>query len=312
MRNSQPPLLRVYRLRILILVLLLSVVFCVLSADFFSLRTIEKILFLLPSEGAVLIGLTLVMIIGELDVSVGGVFAIAGIVLYRCMPLGLVPAIIAALAAGALVGLVNGVIVLKLKVNSLITTISMGFILSGVALLAVDKTVQVKSDFLVAFGNTSLWLFPWSALFYGALTAVFQFLLRRTRFGIRLYAVGGSRLSSRYTGISVERTGILVFVLCGLFAALGGVLYTARLAAASPLYGGDTAIYVITAALLGGTAIGGGSGDVVKSLLGILLLSIFTKGFTMLQIPAYYQNMVIGVVLILLLYAGKRLSGGRR
>jgi ribose transport system permease protein len=100
-------------------------------------------------------------------------------------------------------------------------------------------------------------------------------------------------------------------VLSGLFAALGGILYSARLGAASPLYGGDVAIYVITAVLLGGTTLSGGYGDVVKSFLGILLLSLFSKGFTLLQIPAFYQNMIIGAFLILLLYAGKKLSERR-
>jgi ribose transport system permease protein len=311
MRNTTSLGGRIFALRIPLLVVLLSAAFSLLSADFFSLRTIEKILFLLPSEGAVAIGMTLVMIVGELDVSVGGVFALSGIVLYRLLPLGLLPALAGALAAGLLVGLFNGFVIFKLKVNSLIATIAVGFVLSGVALLAVDRTVQVKSDLLVGFGNNSLWLFPYSAIFYLLLVALFQFILKRTRFGIRLYAVGGSRLSSAYTGIGVQAIGIAVFALSGVFAALGGVLYSARLAAASPLYGGDTAIYVITAALLGGTAIGGGSGDVMKSLLGILLLSLFTKGFTMLQVPAFYQNMIIGAILILLLLAGKTLAGRR-
>lgn len=308
MRRAPTFASQAFSLRIPILVVLLSAVFSILSADFFSPRTIEKVLFLLPSEGAVAIGMTLVMIIGELDMTVGGVFALSGIVLYRLLPLGLVPALAGALLLGAAVGLVNGLVIFRLRVNSLIATIAVSFVLSGLALLAADKTVQIASPPLVAFGNGSLWLFPWSALFYLALVAVFQFILRRTRYGIRLYAVGGSRISSAYTGIDARAVGIGVFVLSGVFAALGGILYAARLAAASPLYGGDTAIYVLTAALLGGTAIGGGSGDVVKTLLGILLLAIFTKGFTMLQVPAFYQNMIIGAILILLLLAGKSLE----
>jgi ribose/xylose/arabinose/galactoside ABC-type transport system permease subunit len=97
-------------------------------------------------------------------------------------------------------------------------------------------------------------------------------------------------------------------VLSGLLAALGGLLHTARLGASSPLYGADTAIYVITAVLLGGTTLGGGYGDVVRTFLGILLLSLLTKGFTLMEVPAFYQNMIIGAFLIFLLYASKRLS----
>jgi ribose transport system permease protein len=312
MRRGISAVERIYNWRVAILIVLLAGIFSLVSAEFFSLRTIERVLFLLPAEGTVAIGMTLVIIMGELDVSVGGTFALSGLVFYRLLPYGVVPAIAGALLIGMLIGLVNGLIIFKLKVNSLITTIAVGFILSGVALLTADKTMRVINDLVVGFGNTSLWLFPYSAIFYLLLTVAIQFMLKRSRSGIQLYAVGGNRISSAYTGISVNRVGISVFVLSGLFAALGGLLYTARLGAASPLYGSDTAIYVITAVLLGGTTLSGGSGDVVKTFLGILLLSLFTKGFTMLQVPAFYQNMIIGAFLILLLYAGKKLSQRRR
>lgn len=312
MRKGISAVERIYNWRVAILIVLLAGIFSLVSAEFFSLRTIERVLFLLPAEGTVAIGMTLVMIMGELDVSVGGTFALSGLVFYRLLPYGIVPAIAGALLIGMLIGLINGLIIFKLKVNSLITTIAVGFILSGVALLTADKTMRVINDLVVGFGNTSLWLFPYSAIFYLLLTVAIQFMLKRSRSGIQLYAVGGNRISSAYTGISVNRVGISVFVLSGLFAALGGLLYTARLGAASPLYGSDTAIYVITAVLLGGTTLSGGSGDVVKTFLGILLLSLFTKGFTMLQVPAFYQNMIIGAFLILLLYAGKKLSQRRR
>jgi len=312
MRKGISAVERIYNWRVAILIVLLAGIFSLVSAEFFSLRTIERVLFLLPAEGTVAIGMTLVMIMGELDVSVGGTFALSGLVFYRLLPYGIVPAIAGALLIGMLIGLINGLIIFKLKVNSLITTIAVGFILSGVALLTADKTMRVINDLVVGFGNTSLWLFPYSAIFYLLLTVAIQFMLKRSRSGIQLYAVGGNRISSAYTGISVNRVGISVFVLSGLFAALGGLVYTARLGAASPLYGSDTAIYVITAVLLGGTTLSGGSGDVVKTFLGILLLSLFTKGFTMLQVPAFYQNMIIGAFLILLLYAGKKLSQRRR
>jgi ribose transport system permease protein len=311
MRNKVSAVERIYNFRIPILIVLLAAIFSAASSDFFAPLTIEKVLLLLPSSGAVAIGMTLVMIVGELDVSVGGVFALSGLLIYRLLPHGLVLALAGALLMGVLIGLFNGLVVFKLKVNSLVATIAVSFILSGVALLVANKTMQVKSPALLDFGSDSLWLLPYSALFYIALTLAMQFILKRTRFGIQLYAAGGSRLSGQYSGINVDRIGISVFVLSGLFAALGGILYSARLGAASPLYGGDVAIYVITAVLLGGTTLSGGYGDVVKSFLGILLLSLFSKGFTLLQIPAFYQNMIIGAFLILLLYAGKKLSERR-
>jgi ribose transport system permease protein len=299
---------RIYGFRIVMLIVVLLATFSLASKNFFSLRTVEKTLLLLPSDGVVAVGVTLVMIVGELDVSVGGVLSVSGLILVKLLPLGLWAAVLAALAAGAAIGFINGYVVNRLKVNSLITTVAMGFVLSGVSFLLAGQSVGYKNETLTGFGNVSLWVFPVSTLFYFFVTALIQLTLKITPFGLKLYAVGGSRTSSAYSGIDVRRMGIGIFVLCSFFAALGGVLYSARLATASPTFGGDTAIFVITAVLLGGTTLGGGNGDVVRTLLGVILLSLLTKGFTQLQVPAYYQNMVIGAILILLLFAGAKLS----
>ena len=299
---------RVYDFRIPILIVLLTIVFSIISSDFLSLRTVHTLFLLLSANGVVAIGVTLVMIIGELDLSVGGVLALSGLMMVKLLPLGALPAILISLASGALIGLINGLVINKLKVNSLITTIAVGFILSGVSLLFSEGTVFYENKALTDFGNRSLWIFPYSTLLYFGLTVFVQYLLKRTTFGIKLYAVGGNRISSDYSGINVTAMGIILFVLSGLFASLGGVLMAARLSTASPLRGSETAIVVITAVLLGGTTLGGGRGDVVKSLLGILLLSLLTKGLTQLEVPAYYQGMIVGVILIFLLYVGSKLA----
>ncbi|KPJ86228.1 MAG: hypothetical protein AMS17_13420 [Spirochaetes bacterium DG_61] len=299
---------RIYDFRIPLLIVLLVIAFSIISSDFLSLRTVNTLLLLLPANGVVALGVTMVMIIGELDLSVGGVVALSGLMMVKLLPLGTAVAVVVSLAAGGFIGLVNGVIINKLKVNSLITTIAVGFILSGFSLVFSEGTVFYENKVLTGFGNRSLWIFPYTTLLYFIMTLLIQYVLQRSTFGIKLYAVGGSRISSDYSGINVTRMGIVVFILSGLFAGLGGVLLAARLSTASPLRGSETAIVVITAILLGGTTLGGGYGDVVKSLLGILLLSLLTKGLTQLEVPAYYQSMIIGVILIFLLYVGSRLS----
>jgi len=303
---------RIYDFRIPILIILLTIVFSVISSDFLSLRTVKTLLLLLSANGVVAIGVTLVMIIGELDLSVGGVLAVSGLMMVKLLPMGPLPAVLISLASGAFIGLVNGLVINKLKVNSLITTIAVGFILSGVSLLFSEGTVFYENRALTDFGNKSLWIFPYTTLLYFALTFFFQYLLKRSIFGIKLYAVGGNRISSEYSGINVTRMGIVLFVISGLFASLGGVLMAARLSTASPLRGSETAIVVITAILLGGTTLGGGYGDVIKSLLGILLLSLLTKGLTQLEVPAYYQGMIVGSILIFLLYVGSKLAQKER
>jgi ribose transport system permease protein len=298
---------RIYDLRIPILIAVLVVLFSATLTDFLSLNTVEKTLILLPSDGVIAIGATLVMILGEFDLSVGGIVAVTSLLLARFLPFGLGVAIVAAIAGGALIGFLNGLIIYRLKVNSVITTIAMGFVLSGCALLLSDRSLFLKNPVLTFLGNNALWIFPYSTLLYGALTVLVFLVLKQTVFGLRMYAVGGNKVSSEYSGIDIERMGIAVFVLNGVFVALGSILLTSRLSSASPFLGSETAIFVITAVLLGGMTIGGGNGDVVKTLLGMLLLSLMSKGFTQLQIPARYQNMIIGAVLILLLYIGKKL-----
>ena len=307
-KSVQRTLERLYDFRIPILIVLLTIVFSVISSGFLSLRTVNTLFLLLPANGVVAIGVTMVMIIGELDLSVGGVLALSGLMMVKLLPIGAVQAVLLSLAAGASIGLVNGLVIHKLKVNSLIATIAVGFILSGVSLLFSEGTVFYEQKALTDFGNKSLWIFPYTTLLYFGLTLLVQYLLKRSTFGVRLYAVGGNRLSSAYSGIHVTRMGILLFVLSGLFASLGGVLMAARLSTASPLRGSETAIVVITAVLLGGTTLGGGYGDVVKSLLGILLLSLLTKGLTQLEVLAYFQGMIVGVILIFLLYVGSKLA----
>jgi ribose transport system permease protein len=302
----------IYRFRIAILIFILLVIFTIISPGFISQNMIRALLLLLPAVGTVAIGETLVIITGNLDLSVGGIFALSGLVLVRTLPFGTAAALVLSVGSGLFVGLINGLIINKLKVNSLIATIGMTFVLNGVVFLFAEGTIHFENDFLVGLGHSTLWIIPWSAILYLVLTAIVQFLLKSTVFGIKLYAVGGNRISSSYSGIKVERTGIVAFVLSGFFAALGGILLSSSLAAASPIYGSETAITVITAVLLGGTAISGGSGDVVKTLSGVLFIILLTKGLTQIEVSAYYQNMIIGALLIGLLFSSKKLHGTKR
>jgi ribose transport system permease protein len=262
----------------------------------------------MSAYGIIAIGQTLVILIGGLDVSVGGIMAISGLIMIRLMPYGIPIAIIGSLASGVIVGLVNGLIVTRFKVNSLITTIGMGFLLNGIAYVIADGTIHLKDHPIVGFGNGVLWQIPFIAILYIALTLIVQYVMRRTTFGIKLYCVGASRASCDYSGINVKNIELLAFVLSGFFAALGGLIYSSKLAAASPLIGSDVPIFVITAVLLGGTTIGGGYGDVLKTLSGIFLITLITKGLTLLSVEAYFQNMIIGIILLVLLFIGRRLT----
>jgi ribose transport system permease protein len=297
-----------YNLRIPILIFIVIVIFSILSDGFFTLRTLNSILSLMSAYGIIAIGQTLVILIGGLDVSVGGIMALSGLIMIKLMPYGALIAIPASLGSGIIIGLINGLIITRFRVNSLITTIGMGFLLGGIAYLVSDGTIHLKDNPIVTFGNGVLWQIPFIALIYIALSLIVQYILRRTTFGIKLYCVGASRTSCDFSGINVKNIELLAFVLSGFFAGLGGLIYSSKLAAASPLIGSDVPIFVITAVLLGGTTIGGGYGDVLKTLSGIFLITLITKGLTLLSVEAYFQNMTIGIILLALLFVGRRLT----
>jgi ribose transport system permease protein len=301
-----------YNLRILILIIIVIVLFSSLSKGFFALNTLNSILSLVSAYGTIAIGQTLVILIGGLDVSVGSIMSISGLLLIKLMPYGIPVAVTACILSGVFIGMINGLIITRFKVNSLITTIAMSFLLGGVAFLIADGTLHLKDSSIVDFGNSILWYIPYIAIIYVALTLLVQYILKRTTLGLKFYCVGANRLSCDFSGISNRNIELLAFVLSGLFASLGGLIYSIKLAAASPLIGSDVPIYVITAVLLGGTTIGGGYGDVIKTLSGIFLITLITKGLTLLSVEAYYQNMIIGIILIVLLFVGRRLTARGR
>ena len=301
-----------YNLRILILIIIAIILFSVLSRGFFTLQTLNSILSLMSAYGVIAIGQTLVILIGDLDLSVGSIMSISGLLLIKLMPYGIGVAVISSIMVGVLVGILNGLIITRFKVNSIIATIGMNFLLLGIANLISEGTIHLSDNPVVAFGNSVIWYIPYIAIIYIALTLLVQYILKRTTFGIKLYCVGANRTSCELSGINDSNIELLTFVLSGIFASLGGLLYTAKLAAASSLIGGDVPIYVITAVLLGGTTLGGGYGDSVKTFSGILLITLITKGLTVLNVAAYFQNMIIGIILILLLFIGRKLTARGR
>ncbi len=296
-----------YNFRILILIIVVIALFSFLSKGFFTLKTMNSILSLMSAYGAIAIGQTLVILIGGLDVSVGSIMAVSGLLFLKLIPYSMPLAIFICIFSGVFVGFLNGLIITRFKVNSLISTMGMSFLLSGIAYLISDSTIHIKNNPIIKFGNGVIFFIPYIAIIYVVLTIIIQYILKKTTLGLKIYCVGANRISCDFSGISVRNLELLIFVLSGLFASLGSFLYSIKLAAIGPLTGSDVPIFVITAVLLGGTTIGGGYGDVLKTFSGVFLITLITKGLTLLNVEAYFQNMIIGIILILLLFIGRKL-----
>jgi simple sugar transport system permease protein len=245
--------------------------------------------------------LCLLLICGELDLSVGQSFAFAPIVMYLAYDklfLILPLAVLVGLLAVALVGLVNGVITVYLGVSSLITTLGMFFLLAGLNVILTGGFPATTPD-----TNTLtkvLGEYPWAGAIWAlVIVAVLQLVLSRTRWGLHTYATGGNPLGSREAGVGVARIKIGNFIMCATLGGFVGIIESFRINSIDPLAGGpDIVLLCIASAVIGGTALLGGIGTVTGAFLGALVLVILRNGFTLQGIDSDTFNVVLGVAIL--------------
>jgi ribose transport system permease protein len=243
---------------------------------------------------------TYVIISGGFDFSVGGIFALGG-----CLSAGLaqdVPvtvAFAAALAAGLVIGTINGLVITKARVNPFIATLGMGQIARGIALVYTGAVpFVVERDSFAFLGTTEVGPVALSTIIMLAAFAIGGFVLARTVYGRTTYAVGGNREAARLSGVKVDRHLVSVYAMSGVSAALAGSLVASRLGTGQADAGTGIEFDVVIAIVLGGTAISGGFGAMWRTGVGLGLLAVMQNGFDSLQINPFYQVVIKGTVLI--------------
>jgi ribose transport system permease protein len=253
--------------------------------------------------GVVTVGEVIVMIAGSLDISVGSnaglVTTVVAVVMTQThsnLGLGLV----IGLAAGVLGGAVNGAAVAYLRINSVIATLATYSAFLGVALLITNGTeIGVPSMVLGTLGTGSLGPVPYFVIVLIVVTGLGMLGMRHTLQGHSIYAVGGSQVASRLAGIRVQRYTFGVFLVSGLCAAVAGVMLVGQTGTAQPAEGNvGLELTAITAVLLGGTALAGGTGTVLGAILAVLVLSTLDNGLLLLGIPSFWQEVATGVLLL--------------
>jgi ribose/xylose/arabinose/galactoside ABC-type transport system permease subunit len=247
---------------------------------------------------AVAAGQTFVLISGGIDLSVGAIVSLSTCVASVTMGRSVVLGVLLALASGAVVGLVNGVGITRLKINPFLMTLGMMTITNGIALFIRPYPGGVIPAAYSGFVLLRVGGFPLVPfLLLCAVTAVSLLILRRSRFGRRLYAVGGNSEAVRLAGISVGSITVRTYIVSGLFAALAGLYLTSRIATGDPAVGRPFQIDSITASVIGGTALTGGKGDVAGTLLGTIVLTLLGNVFNLLDIDIYWQQILRGLIL---------------
>ncbi|KEY56619.1 ribose ABC transporter permease [Serratia sp. DD3] len=290
----------------LIALLVLIAVVSSMSPNFFTVNNLFNILQQTSVNAIMAVGMTLVILTSGIDLSVGSLLALTGAIAASMVGLEInaVAAVAAALALGALVGAGTGFIVAKGKVQAFIATLVMMLLLRGVTMVYTNGSPINTgfTDVADAFGwfgigrplgvPTPIWIM--AIVFIAA-----WYMLHHTRLGRYIYALGGNEAATRLSGINIDRVKIIVYSLCGLLAALAGVIEVARLSSAQPTAGTGYELDAIAAVVLGGTSLAGGKGRIVGTLIGALILGFLSNGLNLLGVSSYYQMIVKAVVILL-------------
>lgn len=287
------------------------------SPNFKSAANLTAIVLGLSFDAILAVGMTVLLISGGFDLSVGATLALAGATAgYAMTKLGAsVPmAILIGLLTGAIVGVGNGLLIARVRVNPFIATLGMQQIVRGaVLLLTAGYGIPNLPDSFNVMGQGKFLGVQDPVWVMLVIVIVGEVLLRRSRFFRQSYFIGGNERSARLSGIGVERVKIINYMLMGVLAAVSGLLLTARMGTASVSAGMNAELRVISAVVIGGASLAGGEGSVLGSLLGVLLMALLANGLNLLGINVYWQTIVTGTVLVIAVAAdaiNRRRSGG--
>lgn len=289
----------------ILLVLLLAgmvVGFSFASPYFLSVLNLTNMLLSVSVIGTMAAVSTVVLVSRGLDLSVGSIVGLVGVVTAACLSADLAwpVAVAAGLASGLVCGAINGGLVVLLGINSIIVTIGTLSIYRGIAYIATEgQTLFVSEEALLTLGSGRVAGVPWAVLLMLAVFAVCHVVASHMRVGRTCYAIGANPRASRLSGIPILRYRFLVFVASGLSAAASGVLLIGQSATAVPAAGIGYELLVITAVLLGGASLHGGEGRVSGTLVGVLIIGVLNNGMTLLGVNSYYQIVAHGALLLL-------------
>lgn len=286
----------------LIALIVLIAIFSVTANAFLTRENILNILRQIAIMGVCSVGMTMVIITGGIDLSVGSLVGVACVLGASLMSGGIHPvvAVLACLAVGAVIGLVNGALINEIGMFPMIATLATMTILRGVAYLISGgmPIYGLPAPFLF-LGQGYMMGIPFPVIIMAVIFILGYIVLNKTIFGRTVYGVGGNKEASRLSGISVKKVLYKVYLLEGVLGALAGVILLSRINSGQPTAGNSYEMDIITACVLGGTSVAGGEGKIRGVLIGVLFMGVLTNGMVLMDIQDYWQRVVKGVVLIL-------------
>jgi ribose transport system permease protein len=285
-------------------VALLFIIFSVLTSSFYQPANLLDILLQSSINTMIAVGMTLVVMTRGIDLSVGSVVGLSSMIAASILPQNLLLGAVAGMLVGLGCGLVNGLLIAKLKLPDFIVTLGMLSIYRGAALIYTDgKPIYgIDPTFRAIFAGDLAGI-PTPVLLALAIAFLAFLLVRYTALGEQIIAVGGNEEAGRLSGINVDRVKICVYAISGLLASLAGFVLIGRIGAAEPIGGTGFELQAIGAAVIGGASLFGGEGNPLGSLIGALTLGAMQNGLTLMNVPSFWQLVATGVVVILAVFA---------
>ncbi|HWQ77376.1 MAG TPA: ribose ABC transporter permease [Anaerovoracaceae bacterium] len=307
--NTRVKLSALRELMLVGVVILLVIIWTILNPQFIALSNITNILRVASYTAIASVGMTMIIVVGEIDLSAGSLVCASGLVgALVCKGTdSWIMAVLAALVLGAVVGGFNGILCAKGKLPGFIATLASMTILRGLAYIITDgNSVVWSNEIFTKIGTGYIGIIPIPVIIM-ALVLVFGVILTtKMRFGRYIYSVGGSIETSRWSGIAVDKVKITVFIIMGVLTSIAGLIITARLGSGQPSAGTGFEMDCITAAVVGGTSMSGGKGKIIGTFVGVLLLTILTNGMTLVGIDTYYQQVFKGAIIVVSVLAETR------
>lgn len=288
-------------LGLIIVIILMGIVFTVLKPGYISMKNLINILTAASLCGLIAIGESYLIIAGQIDLSPGAVAAFSGvlsaILVQRGMPF--IPALVITVCVGACFGLVTAFQVSKLNIQPFIASLAVMSIARGLAyIICSGEPVFIQNETYIKIGVMRILGIPFPVIILLLAFMIMGVILAKTKFGRNVYATGGNASAARLAGININKIKIKLFVISACLASLGGIILASRMNTGQPTAGQNVDFDAITASVLGGIAMTGGTGNLVGTFLGVLILQGFNNGLLMLNVSAFWQDVARGLLMI--------------
>ncbi len=301
---TENPIINMLRsnIGIISVLFIMCVVVTMITDKFLTANNIISVLRQISINTYIALGMTLIIILGHIDLSVGAIVAMSGtltvgFIVNQNIPIGV--AIVMGLLLGVLAGFLSGFTVSTFRVPAFIITMAMMNIANGIAYVySGGQSTRIKDDFFIAIGTGYLFnVIPLPVVYMLILIIIVSFVLGKTKFGTYVYAIGGNREAANLSGVPIKKVEIIVFTLSGLLSAFAGLVLCSRMYSGQPSVGSGYELDAIAACVLGGTSMSGGKGRISGTIFGAMVIGIISNGLNLIGVSSYWQLIVKGLII---------------